>query len=50
MSQDDLKTRWLGKLTRLNPAAGRGACQGKAPHKPLVLLTVIDYQDRWRVS
>ena len=34
------KKRWLGKLTRLNPAAGRGACQGKAPHKPLLLLAL----------
>jgi hypothetical protein len=42
MSQDDTKNRWLGKLTGLNPAAGRGACQGKAPHKPLLLLALID--------
>jgi hypothetical protein len=27
--------KWLGKLTRLNPAAGRGKCQGKAPHNVL---------------
>lgn len=33
---------WLGKLTKLNPASGRGACQGKAPHKPLLLLSLID--------
>ena len=31
-----------GKLTRLNPNTGRGACQGKAPHKPLLLLALID--------
>lgn len=34
--------RWLGKLTCLNPATGRGACRGKAPHKPLLLLSLID--------
>jgi putative restriction endonuclease len=42
MTTDDIKKRWLGKLTRLNPATGRGACQGKAPHKPLLLLALID--------
>ena len=39
---NDIKKRWLGKLTRLNPATGHGACQGKAPHKPLLLLALID--------
>jgi putative restriction endonuclease len=39
---DDIKQRWLGKLTRLNPATGRGACREKAPHKPLLLLALID--------
>jgi putative restriction endonuclease len=39
---DDIKNRWLGKLMRLNPATGRGACHGKAPHKPLLLLALID--------
>jgi putative restriction endonuclease len=33
---------WLGKLTRLNPASGRGSCRGKAPHKPLLLLCLLD--------
>jgi putative restriction endonuclease len=42
MADEDIKKRWLGKLTRLNPATGRGACQGKAPHKPLLLLALID--------
>jgi putative restriction endonuclease len=42
IASDDTKKRWLGKLTRLNPAAGRGACQGKTPHKPLLLLALID--------
>lgn len=33
---------WLGRLTKLNPAAGRGSCRGKAPHKPLLLLCILD--------
>ena len=31
---------WLGKLANLN--AARTAARGSAPHKPLMLLTVID--------
>jgi len=31
---------WLGKLANLN--AARTAARGIAPHKPLMLLTVID--------
>jgi len=42
MADEDIKKSWLGKLTRLNPASGRGTCQGKAPHKPLLLLALID--------
>ena len=42
MSTDSREKYWLGKLTKLNPAAGRGACRGKAPHKPLLLLCVLD--------
>lgn len=42
MTMDDLVKKWLGKLTRLNPASGRGQCQGKAPHKPLLLLCLVD--------
>jgi hypothetical protein len=38
----ELATRWMGKLTRLNPASGRGQCRGKAPHKPLLLLCLVD--------
>lgn len=34
--------KWLGKLSRLNPASGRGQCRGKAPHKPLLLLCLLD--------
>jgi len=42
MSAEEQSRRWLGKLTRLNPAAGRGECRGKAPHKPLLLLCILD--------
>lgn len=41
-SSDTLTQHWLGHLTRLNPATGRGACRGKAPHKPLLLLSLLD--------
>lgn len=42
---DDLDARtrhWLGRLTQLRPATGRGQTRGKAPHKPLLLLCLID--------
>ncbi len=42
MSARDSGRHWLGKLTKLNPANGRGDCRGKAPHKPLLLLCVLD--------
>jgi len=38
----ELARKWLGKLTRPNPAAGRGKCRGKPPHKPLLLLCLLD--------
>jgi putative restriction endonuclease len=38
----ELTKKWLGKLTKLNPATGTGKCRGKAPHKPLLLLCLID--------
>jgi putative restriction endonuclease len=38
----ELAKKWLGKLTRLNAATGRGKCRGKAPHKPLLLLCLLD--------
>jgi len=37
-----IHTKWLGKLLTLNPATGRGICHGKAPHKPLLLLSLLD--------
>jgi putative restriction endonuclease len=42
MNRDDQAKRWLAKLTKLNPATGRGECRGKAPHKPLILLSLLD--------
>ena len=34
--------RWLAKLRHLHPAIGRGTCRGLAPHKPLLLLALLD--------
>ena len=43
MNAHDENTRfWLGKLTKLQQAPGRGNTAGKAPHKPLLLLCLID--------
>ncbi len=39
---DELAKKWLGKLTKLNAATGSGKCRGKAPHKPLLLLCLLD--------
>lgn len=50
MPDDDLKKQWLGKLTQLNPADGRGACQGKAPRKPLLLLALIDLAESGEIK
>ncbi len=41
-TKEELSRKWLGKLTRLNAASGRGQCRGKAPHKPLLLLCLLD--------
>jgi len=40
--KEELARKWLGKLVRLNPATGRGKCRGEAPHKPLLLLCLMD--------
>lgn len=42
MNKNELSSKWLGKLTQLNAATGRGECRGKAPHKPLLLLCLLD--------
>jgi putative restriction endonuclease len=44
----ELAKRWWGKLTRLNPASGRAQCRGKAPHKPLLLLCLVDMAEAGR--
>lgn len=31
-----------GQATKLNAATGSGKCRGKAPHKPLLLLCLLD--------
>ena len=41
-TRTELVKKWLAKLTRLNPASGRGQRRGKAPHKPLLLLCLVD--------
>lgn len=33
---------WLGKLTKLNPASAKQGHSGTAPHKPLLLLSILD--------
>ena len=38
----EVERKWLGKLAKLNPATGNGACRGRAPHKPLLLLCLLD--------
>lgn len=40
--KEQLAKKWLGKLTKLNAATGSGKCRGKAPHKPLLLLCLLD--------
>jgi putative restriction endonuclease len=40
--KNELRRKWLGKLTKLNAATGNGKCRGKAPHKPLLLLCLLD--------
>src|SRR5688572_12192266 len=42
MDREALQRHWLGKLLKLNPATGKSACRGKAPHKPLLLLCLLD--------
>ncbi len=42
--------RWLAKLTKLNPAHGKGSCSGKAPHKPLLLLCLLDMAEAGEIK
>lgn len=46
----ELVRKWLGKLTKLNPATGRNGVAGKAPHKPLLLLCLIEMADEGELS
>ena len=39
---EKITRHWLGRLTNLRPATGRGNTRGMAPHKPLFLLCLID--------
>jgi len=50
MNADKTAKHWLGKLTKLNPASGRGECSGKAPHKPLLLLCLLDMAEAGELS
>jgi predicted restriction endonuclease len=50
MSNDDKASCWLAKLTRLNPATGRGESRGKAPHKPILLLSLLDMAETGEVT
>jgi putative restriction endonuclease len=43
-------THWLGKLTKLRPAIGRGNTRGQAPHKPLLLLCMLDMAERGELT
>lgn len=45
MSEKSASTTWLAKLTRVNPARGRHPGSGLAPHKPLLLLSLLDLAD-----
>src|ERR1035437_5109609 len=46
----ELVKKWMGKLTRLNPASRRGQCRGTAPHKPLLLLCLVDMAEAGELS
>jgi putative restriction endonuclease len=38
----EIAKKWLGKLTKLNSASGSGKFRGKEPHKPILLLCLLD--------
>jgi hypothetical protein len=48
--KDELAKKWLGKLTKLNAATGSGKCRGKAPHKPLLLLCLLDMAEAGKLA
>lgn len=41
-STDPRAREWLARLVKLKPASGHGDLRGKAPHKPLLLLCLLD--------
>ncbi len=45
---DEAAKNWLGKLTKLNPNIAKpgSALRGKAPHKLLLLLSLLDMAKR----
>jgi putative restriction endonuclease len=45
MSLKTASASWLAKLTRLRPAQGQHLNSGTAPHKPLLLLSLLDLAD-----
>lgn len=46
LQKNERSKHWLGKLTKLRPAVGRGNTRGPAPHKPLLLLCLLDMAER----
>lgn len=42
--------KWLQVLKELRPASGRGRSSGKAPHKPLLLLSLLDAFEDGEIS
>ncbi len=49
-SREEIAKRWLAKLTQLNAAHGKGDCSGKAPHKPLLLLCLLDMAESGEIT
>ena len=47
---DFLALKWLGKLSQLRTAIGGELCKGKAPHKPLLLLSLFDMAEAGMVT
>lgn len=50
--KSELATKWLAKFTRLNPNKARvgAACRGIAPHKPLLLLCLLDMAEAGEIA
>jgi putative restriction endonuclease len=50
MPSPERTAKWLGKLTKLNPATGNVRLRGKAPHKPLLLLCLLDMAQEGEIN